>query len=259
MERSSIRLGEVELEVWQGGTGPALVYLHGGGGLNPRAPFLQRLSEKFRVVAPSHPGFGASGLPEWLDSVDDFAYAHLDLLDRLGLEKITLIGNALGAWTAAEMATKNTSRLARLVLISPVGIKVGPPDRLEFPDIFALAPEKLGKLFLVEPEKFRPDLSKLTDEELLVRERNRETFALVAWEPYLHNPKLKRRLHRIDRPVLVLRGAADGLVSNDYAAAFARLIPGAKFETIADTAHAPEAERPEQMAARITAFAETGT
>lgn len=259
LERSTIRLGEIELEVWQGGSGQALVYLHGGGGLNPKAPFLQKMCEKFRVIAPSHPGFGTSGLPDWMDSVDDFAYLHLDLLSHLGLEKVTLVGNALGAWIAAEMATKSTARLARLVLISPVGAKIGPPDRLEFPDIFALAPEKLAGMLFVEPAKFRPDPTKQTDEELLVRERNRETFALVAWEPYLHNPKLKHRLHRIDRPVLVLRGVADGLVSHGYAADFAKLIPGAVFETIDASAHAPEVEQPEQVAERIIAFAGSNT
>ena len=46
--------------------------------------FLDTLAQRFRVFAPEHPGFGQSDDPPWLDTVDDLAYFHLDLIRALG-------------------------------------------------------------------------------------------------------------------------------------------------------------------------------
>jgi pimeloyl-ACP methyl ester carboxylesterase len=255
LARSVLNLPGVDIEVFQGGEGPVLLFLHGGGGLQADAPFLRLLSKRFRVVAPSHPGFGGSSLPFWMDSVDDFAHVHFDVIDQLKLDHITLVGASIGGWTAAEMATKNTSHIDRLVLVSPVGIKVGPVDKLDIPDIFAMAQEKVERLIYHQPEKWRLDPAKKTDEELLTIARNRETLTLVTWEPFMHNPKLNHRLHRIDRPTLILRGASDGLVSQHYAEAYAKLIPGARLDTIPEAGHVPFLEQPEAFVDRIVRFA----
>ena len=60
--------------------------------------------------------------------------------------------------------------------------------------------------------------------------RNRETLALLAWEPWMHNPKLKHRLHRAGMPALFVRGESDGLVSAEYLAGLC--------EAAAERAHA---------------------
>ena len=54
--------------------------------------------------------------------------------------------------------------------------------------------------------------------------RNRETLALLTWEPWMHNPKLKHRLHRAAMPALFVRGESDGLVSAEYLAGYAKLL-----------------------------------
>ena len=48
----------------------------------------------------------------------------------------------------------------------------------------------------------------------------------------MHNPKLKRRLHRAAMPALFVRGESDGLVSAKYLAAYAKLLPKARTVTI---------------------------
>ena len=80
-----ISIAGVELEMLERGQGAPLIYLHGGGGLGTDGPFLDLLARERRVIAPSHPGFGRSSLPDWLDSVDDIAHIYLELMDRLGL------------------------------------------------------------------------------------------------------------------------------------------------------------------------------
>jgi pimeloyl-ACP methyl ester carboxylesterase len=253
--RGSVKLGEVDLELFEGGSGPTLLYLHSGSGLRPDAPFFDALCRRFRVIAPAHPGFGASSLPLWLDTVDDYAHLYLELIDRLALSNILLVGHSIGGWTAAEIATKTTHNIDRLVLVGPVGIKVGPVDRLDIPDIYAMPEDQLDALLYADPAKWRPDRSKLSDQELMTMARNRQTLALITWEPYMHNPKLKHRLHRIDRPTLLMRGAQDGLISEQYAAAYAGLIPGAKLVTVDGAGHSPQIEQPDRFVTEIERFA----
>ena len=145
-----------------------------------------------------------------------------------------------------------------LVLVGPVGVKTGPVDRLDIPDIFALPQSTMEKLLFHDPERMRMDPTRLTDEQLAISVRNRETLALLAWEPYMHNPKLPHRLHRVSAPTLFLRGESDGLVSADYLAAYARLLPNARTATIAAAGHAPHAEQPEAFANTVLAFLDAG-
>ena len=95
----------------------------------------------------------------------------------------------------------------------------------------------------------------MTDDEVTVAARNREAAALYTWSPYMHDPKLKGRLHRIRIPTLVLRGTADRLVGEAYGGAFAAAVPGAKFETLAGAGHFPHIEQPKAFAERALAFA----
>src|SRR5262245_60480667 len=155
----------VELDVFERGQGAPLLYLHGGGGIGLDLPFLELLAKERRVIAPSHPGFGKSSLPEWLDSIDDIAHIYLELMDRLGLTRTDLVGFSIGGWIAAELATKTPERLNRLVLIGPVGVKTGKPDKLDIPDVFAMPLEELDKLRFHDPAKHAGSFPALADEE----------------------------------------------------------------------------------------------
>ena len=57
--------------------------------------------------------------------MDGLAYLYLDLLAQQGARDVVVIGCSLGGWIAAGMAVKCTERVARLILIAPLGIKVG--------------------------------------------------------------------------------------------------------------------------------------
>ena len=83
-----IEIGEVAIEAFTAGNGPPLLFLHGGDYVAQNRPFLDRLAQRFRVIAPRHPGFGRSPRPNWFRTVHDIAYLYLDLLDRLDLDEI---------------------------------------------------------------------------------------------------------------------------------------------------------------------------
>jgi pimeloyl-ACP methyl ester carboxylesterase len=244
----------IDLELIERGEGAPLLYLHGGGGIASDFPFLDLLAKTRRVIAPSHPGFGKSSLPDWLDSVDDIAHVYLELTDRLGLTRMDIVGFSIGGWIAAEIATKVPERINRLVLIGPVGVKTGTPDKLDIPDVFAMPQEKLDRLRFHDPAKHAADLSAVPDDVLLVVARNRETLALLTWEPYMHNPKLPHRLHRVNVPALLMRGASDGIVSAEYLERYAALIPNARLDTIAAAGHLPQVEQPTATAAKVLQF-----
>ena len=249
-----ISVGGIDLDIFERGQGAPVLYLHGGGGIALDIPFLEQLAQTRRVIAPSHPGFGKSSLPDWLDSIDDIAHVYLELLDRLSLTKVDVVGFSIGGWIAAEMATKVPGRISRLVLIGPVGVKTGKPDKLDIPDVFAMPREKLDRLRFHDPANNPIDLAKLSDEALQIVARNSETLALLTWEPYMHNPKLRHRLHRVTMPTLFLRGASDGIVSADYLERYAKLVPNARLDTIAQAGHLPHAEQREATLAKVLQF-----
>jgi pimeloyl-ACP methyl ester carboxylesterase len=251
---SIISLAGVDIDVWEGGDGPPLLFLHGAGGFRPGPAYLDLLRRHRRVIAPSHPGFGLSGLADWMDRPDDIAHLYLELLDRLNIGQLDIMGASFGGWIAAELATMQPQRLRRLVLVAPAGVKTGSREELDIPDIFALPADAVQQMLYVNVEKFHADPVSMTDEELRVMLRNRESFALFAWEPYLHNPKLPHRLHRVSCPTLFLRGAHDGLISAEYMARYAALLPGARIVTIPDAAHVPQLEQPEAFAATVLSF-----
>jgi pimeloyl-ACP methyl ester carboxylesterase len=256
MTRETITLAGIEIELFEGGSGIPLLFLHGAQGFMPSQPYVGLIASRRRLIAPSHPGFGRSGLPLWLDSVDDIAHLYLELMDRKGLDRADVVGCSLGGWLAAEIATKSPERIGKLVLVGPVGVKVGPPDKLDIPDIFAMSQDKVARLVFHDLEKGRLDFASMSDEDLTTIARNRETTALLTWEPWMHNPKLGHRLHRVSAPTLFIRGASDGLVSQFYVDGYAKLIPDAQVTTIAAAGHAPQLEQPEEFARAVIDFLE---
>ena len=246
-------IGDVSLEIAEAGNGPPLLLLHGIAGPLGETPLFRSLARHARVVAPSHPGYGGSPLPDWIDRIDDLAYLYLDLIEALDLRDICLVGCSLGGWVAAEIAVKSTQRLKRLVLVDSFGIKIGDRETRDIPDIFALHPDEVSHLIWHDRAR-APDLAAMSDDAVERMVRDQEAAALYLWEPYMHNPKLRRWLHRINVPTLVLRGARDGLVSAPYAQAMADAIPGTRFETIADAGHVPEFEQPQILAERVQRF-----
>ncbi len=247
-------IGELALEALRLGEGRPLLILHGGGGME-HAPYLDALAQHFEVIAPSHPGFGGSPGPEAINTIDDLAYLYLDFLRDLARPDAVVMGYSMGGWIAAEIAVRDTRDFSHLILVDPVGIKVGDRWTRDIPDVFAMPWDEVTRRLYHDPEAWLPQLEKMSDEQLAIVARNREALALYTWEPYMHNPKLKGRLHRVDVPALLLWGESDGLVGRAYVEAFAAAIPGARLETIPEAGHRPYLEQPERFVNLVRGFA----
>ncbi len=244
----------VELEVLRQGAGNPLLLLHGFQHLDPRLPIVDLLARDATLIAPSHPGFGRSSRPADFGTVYDLVHLYLAFLDTLPAGPLTLMGLSFGGWLAAEVAVKAGARIDKLILVDALGIKVSGRETPDILDVFNAHPQDVVANSWHDPASFAPNYDEMEDEALVTRARNWETLARYGFHPYMHNPQLKRWLASIKAPTLVLWGASDGVVKPAYGEAYARLIPGARFESIGECGHHPEIERPEALAARVRAF-----
>ena len=252
---STISVNGVTIEMSERGAGRPLLFLHPFNGSDPEAAALDLLAQQFRVIAPTHPGFGNSDLPLWLASVDDLSYFYLDLMDQLDLNGAVVVGVSFGGWIAAEIAVKTTTRISHLILANAVGIKLGDRETRDIADIFAMLEPQFNELAYADPTTGERDYKTLPEAAAIAAARNREATAKFGWQPYLHNPRLMSRLHRIRVPTLFLWGAQDRLTRDGYGRGYCDLIAGARFETIERAGHFPHLEQPRAFADRITAFA----
>ncbi len=247
------------IEYSERGKGRPLLFLHPGhpsGRVDPGARVFELLAENARVIAPTHPGFGATAAPAHLTNVDDLAYLYLDLMEAMNLRDCAVVGVGFGGWIAAEMAVKNCQRMSHLVLANSVGIKAGDRETRDIADIYAVTDKQLAELVYADVKAMMRDPKSLPESELIMMARSREATGRYGWTPYLHDPKLKQRLHRVQVPALVLWGETDRVVTPDYGRAFAAAIPGARFAAIAGAGHFPHLEQPYDFAARIKDFVE---
>ncbi len=251
-----LSVGDIELEVIRRGVGRPVLLLHGLQNVDPRARFLDLLGKRAEIIAPSHPGFGHSARPADFDTMYDLVHLYLDVLEALPYERVTLIGLSFGGWLAAEMAVTCRHRIDRLVLVDAFGIKISDRETPDILDIFNTSPHEVRRQSWHDPDKWAPDFNAMTDDELVVRARNWDTLCLYGWHPYMYNPRLKRWLRRITRRTLVLWGASDGIVKPSYGRAYSALIPGSRFELIAEAGHHPEIEQPEAFVDCVAAFLE---
>jgi pimeloyl-ACP methyl ester carboxylesterase len=241
------------IQLLTGGRGPSLLFLHGAGSAGRWLPFHDRLAERFTVCLPSHPGHGGSPAAEWIEHISDLAFHYLDFLDGQGLERVHLAGSSFGGWIAAELATMASHRLASLVLIDPVGIKV---EGWIYPFLFAMElPQLVATVFRDPANAAALAPADMTSIDALAGlQRERAALARVAWNPYLYNPLLRRRLARITAPTLVCWGEHDRVASLACAEVWAKEVPGARLVTFAGSGHLPHVEEAEGVAAAVLAF-----
>jgi pimeloyl-ACP methyl ester carboxylesterase len=251
--RREIVVRGTPVHLLEGGAGTPVLFLHGAGGAGRWLPFQERLAKDFNVSMPSHPGHGGSPAAEWIEHISDLAFHYLDLLDERRLPPVHLIGASFGGWIAAELATMACHRLRSLTLIDPVGIKV---DGWIYPFLFAMdIPEVVGTVFhdpMAALALAPPDQSV---ETLALQYRQGAALARVAWNPYLYNPLLRRRLARIGAPTLLCWGAHDRLAPLDPCGhAWARAIPGARLHVFDGSGHVPHLEEPDSVARVVAEF-----
>lgn len=248
----------VTIDFRRKGYGRPVLFLQALEGWIRDEEFSEPLARDFDLLLPQHPGFGHSEFPAEFRNVGDLAQFYLTMLDRLDLRDTVLIGSSFGGWIAAEMAVRSTARIGALVLVDAFGIRnSADPTVRDIQDIYAMSQAEVAAHFYHDPDANRRDVTQLPDHVLLSIARSRESMCFLGWQPYMHNPSLRRWLTRIDVPTLVLWGAGDKVVTPDYGRAYASRIPGSVFEEIPDAGHYPHIERPGLFVDAVKRFLDT--
>jgi pimeloyl-ACP methyl ester carboxylesterase len=255
-ETVSVRDGMFSISMRRGGAGEPLVYLHGSGGQAEWEPFLESLSQHYDVIQPSHPGWpGSTGL-EHLDDVIDMTLFYLDFFDALGLSQVNLMGASLGGMFAAEIAALGPSYVKKLVLCEPAGLWLDDDPPMDF---YVASQDELMKALFVDVEAAAarrpqpdPQDKEATMRAMLDRQMSMSAASKFTWP--IWDKGLKKRIHRISAPTLIVWGDHDGLIPPVYGPEFQRLIPGSRLEVIPNTAHVPMTEAPEAFVRLVTGF-----
>ncbi|MEV4703047.1 alpha/beta fold hydrolase [Actinoplanes sp. NPDC049316] len=236
------------------GSGHPFLLLHGGAGPVSVAGFAERLAaaRPARVLVPTHPGFNGTPRPGGLTDVPGLARLYAGLLEERGLSDVTVVGNSIGGWIAAEMALLASPRVSSVVIVNGVGIDVpGHPVA----DFFSLTMDQLTDLSYHEPDKFRMDPASLPEAQKALMAGNRQAIELYAGHA-MADPTLAGRLSAVTVPVLVLWGRSDRVVDPDYGRAYAAAIPTATYQPLENTGHMPQIETPQQTLTTVWDFAE---
>jgi len=246
-----IGTGEIEVTFGDQGSGRPFLLLHGGAGPLSMLGFAERLvrERSVRVIAPVHPGFQGTVRPDGLREVKGLAILYVALLEELDLCDVTVIGNSMGGWIAAEMAILNSSRVSAVVIIDGVGIEV---DGHSVTDVSKLTLPEIQNLSYFEPDKFRIDPATFSDSQRAALAGNFASLAIYAGSG---DPTLQARLNTVRVATLVVWGDSDGIADADYGRAYALSIEGARFVVMERVGHLPQLEAPDRIVPLVYDFA----
>jgi pimeloyl-ACP methyl ester carboxylesterase len=247
-----VSVGGTRTHMIRGGRGTPLLVLHPEFGAGKWFPYHEGLASHFHVLAPDHPGFGKTERPDWLRDIDDVVFHYVELLDALSLERVNVVGTSVGGWIAAELAVARPDRIGRLVLAAAAGIKVEGVARF---DIFINPIEETLVHLFHDPARGAQIVPSTPTAEIVVQAyKEAGSLARLAWNPYLYNPKLERRLGRISAPTLILWGENDRFLPVEHAKAFVSRIPAARLRLISDCGHLVPFEKTYEFVHEVTSF-----
>jgi pimeloyl-ACP methyl ester carboxylesterase len=255
-EADTIDVSGLEVAYRRKGTGPTTLFLHGAGMTRMWLPVYERLSGGVDLVAPEHPGFGDTAMPDWLEGFDDLVLHYRDVLDTLELDRVHLVGFSLGGWIAANLAIFYPHRFKSLTLISPAGLRM---PEAPMTDFLRMPPEAIGDLLFndrtMDYLDYFPDPH---DIDAAIKGYGEiSTVAKLIWNPR-YDYRLDRRVPRIAIPALVIEPDEDRLVPNAHARRWAELLPNARLEKVsgkdAPTGHLVMIQEPDRTAETILGF-----
>jgi pimeloyl-ACP methyl ester carboxylesterase len=240
-QRKRVALGRAAGEYLEGGAGPALVCLHGAGGVRITSA-LEALAQTRRVYLPIAPGLdGAENVEEvvWMTGLAKHTAVFMEA--AIG-DPVDVAGHSFGGWIACWLVAQRPDLVSRLILQCPAGFNPRKGEALEGdPATF------LSRAF-AHPEKRR--LETKTPEMIAA---NRAQAARYSGG-IAYDASLVSRLHSITCPTLILHGRKDGVVPSETPLILEKHIPHAKLVHIDDAAHNIEVDQPEVYVGLVDQF-----
>lgn len=251
---AKVKVADTELYMLKGGTGAPVLVLHGVEGFEGWLQFHSALAERATVYAPSHPGYGQTPCPEWLETIAHQAVFYNWFLQEHISDPVAVVGIGIGGWIAAQMAIMCPQQLRHLVLVDAAGIR---PQQGEIFDLFitpwrqvidrsfyntANAPE-YERLFGGEFQEFGGP-----------REAGRTMSMRMCFRPFMYDRALPGMLGKVRLPTLIAWGAHDHIIPVECGELYQRAIPGATLRLLEQCGHWPQYERPQELARLISDF-----
>jgi pimeloyl-ACP methyl ester carboxylesterase len=244
-------------QVYTGGTGPKLVWLHGLNGIMPGDPLLASLERKHTVIAPVAPGFNDLAEIEETGNIHELALDYDDLLEHFQIEGAIIVGHSFGGMIAAEIAAHFPRRAKKLVLLAPVGMW---NDAYPVTDIFA-EPYMQIESMLWHDDAAREALAArrsnevgpIGDAERIIAVAQALT-AVTKFTWPIPEKGLRKRLPRIAAATQIFFGEKDNFVSPRYAEDFKRGLPKAQIAIIKGAGHMLPYEKTDEVAGLIEKF-----
>ena len=248
-----IPVANLDLSLREGGEGPAVVLLHRSTGTLGWDTLEEKLAERFRVITPDLPGYGASERPDWAREPRDLALLVGRMLERLELTDVTLVGLGFGGFIAAELATANEERLKSLVLVSPAGIK---PREGEIVDQMLIGHDDYVRRGFADEASFEARFGTELHADIKdIWEFSRIMSARITWSPYMFSRRLPHLLSEVKTPTLVVWGDSDNIIPRDSGLQYVEGLADARMEVVAKAGHLVEWDQPDQLAELIAAQA----
>jgi pimeloyl-ACP methyl ester carboxylesterase len=255
------------------GGGEPMVFLHNGGTSHRIwEPLLERYASDHDVIAMDMLGFGASDRPQISYSLDLYVAQLHALLDELGSDKVTLVGNCMGSATAIRYATEHPSRVDAVVAVNVLTDRTIAGGDLRpllwlaerhrraarwlaafstrVPTAKMLATAFVRTRLLSEPKRVSPELRRHLREAMRDRDQMRVLLSIGANMASFAAPT-----HKPDGvPVCVIWGGDNKELPAAEGAAFCAAFRPDRELVIPGTGHLAMLERPEEIAAAIDGF-----
>ncbi|CAM3435591.1 alpha/beta fold hydrolase [Nocardioides dubius] len=267
-----------ELSYLDSGAGPAVLFIHGILGSQRQWRYLvDEMDDENRVLAPDLFGHGDSAKPMGDYSLSAHAATMRDLLDHLGIERVTLVGHSLGGGIAMQFYYLFPERVERLVLIATGGLgrevsvalrSATLPGAEQVLSVVASAPilgpvEMLGNAAAKLGWRPGPDLSAVWRGFTALKERESRRAFLATTRAVIDLGGQTISAH--DRlgdglpiPVLIVWGTADRIIPVSHAHNAKRAIPECQVEIFEGAGHFPHLEDPDRFAALLHEFIAVG-
>jgi pimeloyl-ACP methyl ester carboxylesterase len=250
-----IRLPDGGVHYWRGGRGTPLVLVHGFGTEAAVNWYHQMVAcvPTFDVVAPDLPGFGGSDRLSTTNCIALQVRCIAALLDRLGLQRVALVGHSMGGWISLAFAATFPERVTRLVVVDAAGLRFDPDVTLER----ALLPQTVDDVRLLIRANFRRAVRLpafvLRD---LLRGAQRDAVPRTELLQRLvyGDEHLDDRLRLITAPTLVVWGRADTLTPLALGERIVSAVPKARLVVYEDSAHSPNVEQPARFNRLLSDF-----
>jgi pimeloyl-ACP methyl ester carboxylesterase len=255
MDLKTVSTRHVPVRYFEGGSGPALVYLHGAGGLTAEDPFLNALAAKHHVHAPLLPGYGDSEEAPEIRDMLDFTLHGWDVVEALGLKDPILVGHSMGGMIAAEMAAIAPNDVSRLALICPAGLW---DDDHPIPDMFSLLPFEMPAYLFHDAAAGAAMMTAGRSVEdpgflqayLVTNARQLGMAGRILFP--IPERGLAQRFYRIKARTVLVWGDSDRMVPPPYAHAFKKGIAGAELVSIPEAGHMVMLEKTAQVVEAIS-------